>query len=116
MYHTHPALQPLMPFIDNKAPSKVKGLKDIWTPDGLILVWLEPSARTEMDKAHQYVVYRFGPGERKDLNDASHIVCITNQNYLKLPYEDGSTKYRYVVTVLDRLHNESKARSKSVKL
>ena len=28
--------------------------------------------------------------------------------FYKLPYEDGKTKYRYVVTALDRLHNESK--------
>ncbi len=116
MYHTHPALQPLMPFIDSKAPKKVHGLKDIWTPDGLMLVWLEPKAHTEMDKAHQYVVYRFGPGERKNLDDASHIVCITDKTFLKLPYTDGKTKYRYVVTVLDRTQNESKAKSESVKL
>ena len=32
------------------------------------------------------------------------------------PYEDGKTKYRYVVTALDRLHNESKSVAKKVKL
>ena len=38
------------------------------------------------------------------------------KTYLKLPYEDGKTKYTYVVTALDRLHNESKAVKKRVKL
>lgn len=35
---------------------------------------------------------------------------------IKLPYENGKTKYRYVVTALDRLHNESKAVKKKIKL
>jgi uncharacterized lipoprotein YddW (UPF0748 family) len=116
MYQTHPALQPLMPFIDDSTPRKVSGLKDIWTPDGLMLVWLEPKAKSEMDRAYRYVVYRFGPGEGKDINDASHILTITDQTFLKLPYEDGKTKYTYVVTVLNRLSAESKAKSRKVKL
>ena len=31
-------------------------------------------------------------------------------------HENGKTKYRYVVTALDRLHNESKAVKKKIKL
>jgi hypothetical protein len=105
-----------MPFIDHKAPGKVKGLKAIWTPDGLILVWLAPKAKTVMDEAHQYVVYRFGRNEKKNLGDASHIVTITDKTFLKLPYVKGTEKYKYYVTVLDRLQNESRAKSESVKL
>ena len=116
MYQTHPVLMPLMPYIDSKAPNKVRGLKDIWTPDGLVLVWLEPKAKTEMDKAYRYVVYRFSQGERVNIGDASHILCITNQNFIKLPYQDGSEKFKYVVTVLDRVQNESKPKVRDVKL
>ena len=36
-YHATPALQPLMPFLDDKAPKKVKKLKDMWMPDGYYL-------------------------------------------------------------------------------
>ena len=46
----------------------------------------------------------------------SHIVAITRDTYYKLPYENGKTKYNYVVTALDRLHNESKGAKKKVKL
>ena len=116
IYQKHIALQPLMPFIDSKAPGKVKGLKAIWTPDGFVLVWLQPKAKTPMDEARQYVVYRFASGEKKNLEDASHIVTVTNQTFLKLPYSDGKQKYKYYVTVLDRLQNESKAKSESLKL
>jgi len=51
-----------------------------------------------------------------NLEDPSHIVAITRNTFYQLPYESGKTKYRYVVTALDRLHNESKSASKKVKL
>lgn len=69
-----------------------------------------------MDRAVQYVVYRFDGKEKVNIDDASHIVAITRNNFYKLPYDDGKTKYRYVVTALDRLYNESKSVSKKVKL
>lgn len=102
-YHKYPALQPLYPFIDDKAPGKVKKLKDVWTEYGYILFWTAPKAKTVMDEAVQYVVYRFGNKEKVNLEDASKIVAITRDTFYKMPYEDGKTKYRYVVTALDRL-------------
>lgn len=115
-YHKYPALLPASPFMDDKAPGKVRKLKPVWTADGYILFWTAPKAKTEMDKAYHYVVYRFDKKEKVNLNDPSHIVAITHAEYYKLPYEDGKTKYRYVVTALDRLHNESKSVSKKIKL
>ena len=102
--------------MDNKAPGKVRKVKKVWTEDGYILFWTAPKADTEMDKAVQYVVYRFGSKEKVDIEDPSHIVAITRNPFYKLPYDDGKTKYRYVVTALDRLQNESKSVSKKVKL
>ena len=51
-----------------------------------------------------------------NLNDASKIVAITRDTFFPLPYEGGKVKYQYVVTALARLHNESKAVKKQVKL
>lgn len=115
-YHRYPALIPTSPFMDDKVPAKVKKLKPVWTADGYILFWTAPKAKKEMDKAIQYVVYRFTQGEKVNLEDASKIVTITRDTYYPLPYENGKTKYQYVVTALDRLHNESKAVKKKVKL
>lgn len=115
-YHRYPALQPLYPFIDKKAPGKVRKVKDIWMSDGYVLFWTAPKAKTEMDKAIKYVVYRFKKGEKRDIEDASKIVCITRDTFYKLPYEDGETTYYYVITALDRLQNESKAVKKKIKL
>lgn len=102
--------------MDDKAPGKVRKVKKVWTEDGYMLFWTAPKAKDEMDRAVQYVVYRFDGKEKVNIDDASHIVAITRNNFYKLPYDDGKTKYRYVVTALDRLHNESKSVSKKVKL
>lgn len=115
-YHKYPALPPVFDFMDSEAPGKVRHVKPLWTEDGYVLFWTEPKYKDEMNRAVQYVVYRFGQKEKIDLDDPSHIVAITRQPFYQLPYEDGKTKYRYVVTALDRLHNESKSVKKTVKL
>ena len=115
-YHKYPALPPVFDFIDNEAPAKVRKMKPVWTEDGYILFWTAPKYKEEMNRAVQYVVYRFNDKEKVNIDDPSHIVAITRDNFYKLPYEDGKTKYRYVVTALDRLHNESKSVGKTIKL
>lgn len=115
-YWRYPALQPLMPFIDHKAPKKVKKLKPVWTQDGYVLFWTAPNGSGWQNEAAQYVVYRFAPHEKVNIGDASKIVEITRNTFYKLPYDNGKTTYTYVVTALDRMHNESKMVKKKVKL
>lgn len=115
-YHKYPALVPVFDFMDDKAPEKVRKVKTVWTADGYMLFWTAPKAKDEMDRAVQYVVYRFDSKEKINLDDPSHIVAVTRDNFYPLPYEDGKAKFRYVVTALDRLHNESKSVAKKVKL
>lgn len=115
-YHKYPALPPVFSFMDEEAPKKVRKLKPVWTADGYILFWQAPKAKDPMDEAIQYVVYRFGKKEKVNLEDPSKIVSVTRNTWYKLPYLNGKTKYRYVVTALDRLHNESKAEDKKIKL
>ena len=115
-YHRTPALQPPMPWLDDKTPGKVRKLKPVWTEDGYMLFWTAPKAKKLMDEARQYVVYRFASNESINTEDPAHIVTITPNTFISLPYEDGSTKWTYVVTALDRLQNESKGVKKTVKL
>ena len=115
-YHKYLALPPVFDFMDNEAPAKVRKMKPVWTEDGYILFWTAPKYKEETNRAVQYVVYRFDAKEKVNIDDPSHIVAITRDNFYKLPYEDGKTKYRYVVTALDRLHNESKSVGKKIKL
>ena len=91
-YHKYPALPPVFDFIDNEAPAKVRKMKPVWTEDGYILFWTAPKYKEEMNRAVQYVVYRFNDKEKVNIDDPSHIVAITRDNFYKLPYEDGKTK------------------------
>ena len=115
-YWKTPALQPDMSFIDKKTTSKVRKLKPVWTSDGYILFWTAPKGKNWQNTATKYVVYRFAKGEKVQTNDASKIVAITTDTFYKLPYDDGKQKFTYVVTALNRLQNESKAKKKIVKL
>lgn len=112
-YWRHPALQPLMPFIDHKAPKKPRKVKVILTDDGPVLFWTAPKGKKWGDIAVKYVVYRFDKGERINLGDASKIVTVTPNTFYRLPVAgNGAT---YAVTALDRLSNESKAKRVRVK-
>jgi uncharacterized lipoprotein YddW (UPF0748 family) len=115
-YWRYPALQPRMTFIDADAPGKVRKVKPVWTADGYMLFWTAPKGKDWKDEAVKYVVYRFKKGEKVNIDNPSKIVTITTDTYISLPYQDGKTKYTYVVTALDRLQNESKAVKKNVKL
>ncbi len=116
VYWKTPALQPLMPFIDDKALKKVRKVKDVWTSDGYILFWTAPKGEGWKDEAVKYVVYRFDKGEKINTEDVSKIVALTDKTFYKMPYDNGKTRYTYVVTALDRMHNESKAKKIKVKL
>ena len=115
-YWKTPALQPLMPFIDGKAPKNPKRIKPVWTSDGYILFWSKPKGKGWKEEAVKYVVYRFSKSDKVDIKNPSHIIAVTSDTFLKLPYVDGLTPYTYVVTALDRMSNESKGVKKRVKL
>ncbi|MBR2638318.1 MAG: family 10 glycosylhydrolase [Bacteroidaceae bacterium] len=108
-YHSYPALVPEMPFIDKKAPKKVKGVRIIDTDDGKVLVWQprKDKKNDPMNKPWRYVVYCFPKGEKIDLDKTGNIVAITSSVYYPLT-SDEKGKRTYVVTVLDRMQNESK--------
>lgn len=105
-YYTYPALQPLMPFIDHKAPKKPR--KIIFHVDGgkVVLSWNAPKAKKELDKAYSYVVYDFKDGEKINLDDPSKILTITRNTFCVLPKD--LINHTICVTALDRVQNESK--------
>ncbi len=108
-YWRTPALQPLMPFIDGKAPKAPKRLKILPMEDGNVLFWTAPKGKSWLDEAVQYVVYRFEKGERIDTSNPSKIVAITRNTFFRLPQYQPGRRATYVVTALDRMSNESKS-------
>lgn len=106
-YYNSPALQPLSAGLPSNTPGKVRKLMPVETSDGPVLFWTAPKAKKELDRAVQYVVYRFEKGQTANLDDPRNIVAITNRLFLNLPYRDGSTQYIYIVTALNRIQRES---------
>lgn len=115
-YWKSPALQPLMPFIDDKAPKKPRKLKAHQNSTNLLLTWMAPKGNGWKDEAVKYVVYQFKPGESVDISDPSHIVSLTTHQSLETVKPAESGKYIYVVTALDRMSNESEIAKKKVKV
>jgi uncharacterized lipoprotein YddW (UPF0748 family) len=107
--YTKPALLPTMNWRDNTAPQPASNLTANVTGNSVQLNWTKtPATSNELDKARQYVVYRFNSATI-DLNDVSAIQFIT-PNDLNANYTDNNLfpgTYYYVVTALDRFHNES---------
>ncbi len=115
-YHRYPALIPAYTHMHNKAPQMVKKLKKEWTADGYMLRWKAKQSASNPELAAYFVVYRFDKGEAIDLSNPAKIVKITRKTQIQLPYDNGTRKYRYVVTAVDRFHNESSGRGIKIKL
>ena len=115
-YWRMPALQPLMPHIDKKAPKAPRKLKAVRMDDGEhVLFWMPPKGKGWQDEAASYVVYRFEKGEPINIDDPSKIVKVTTDCFYMIP-AGQSGRYTYVVTALDRMQNESKIAKVKVKL
>ena len=116
-YWKYPALPPLMPFLDDKAPKSVKSLKFSWTAAGPVLTWKAPKAGKKKwgDVANRFAIYRFAKGAKVNLNDVSALQAVIYDTQYPVPYVKDQ-KYVYVVTALDRVGNESKGKKVQVKL
>ncbi|MEO6831623.1 MAG: hypothetical protein ABI169_05455, partial [Chitinophagaceae bacterium] len=92
---------PTMKWLDS-IPPIAPVIKGTMTASGLLLQW------SHLNPDHgkmRYVVYQFTPGKKLDLNDATAILAITdNEQYV---IAKGELDNRYVVTAIDRLWNES---------
>ncbi|MDR1561906.1 MAG: family 10 glycosylhydrolase [Dysgonamonadaceae bacterium] len=113
----YPSLIPPYSRLHDRKPKEVKALRAEWTAEGYLLYWEQNGDTNNPESAQYYVVYRFAKKQKRNLNNPANIVAKTRDTYYKLPYENGAQKYKYVVTAVDRFHNESKrGKSKNVKL
>ena len=110
------ALIPSMPWIDNQAPKKPKFKKATRIAEGnLLTIQNNPS---DKDVAY-YVVYRFEGKNADNINDARNILTTVRKSVKKeTTYLDSTISqdkdYTYVITAVDRNHNESKETKKII--
>lgn len=110
--YKNPAIVPPMSWIDNTPPQPVLKLKK----RGKRVRWKVVKDAGEMNRPVSFVIYLNAEGEKFDAENSLYIHKITMSTKYKFSkINDKRRKYEVRVSVLDRLHNESKL-SKPVKL
>jgi uncharacterized lipoprotein YddW (UPF0748 family) len=106
-YHHYYALHPADNPFDLVPPHPAHHLTWENTAKGRTLSWSAPLWKLETDKASYYVIYRFRKTADINLDDPRNIVSVTKETSYNLPsWITGRNVY--VVTAVDRCHNESK--------
>lgn len=103
------ALVPAMPWKTGEVPDAPQLIRASGNPqDGIVLEWKDPVPSA----AAYYVVYRFNKDQSPDIEDPTHLLdIIPRGSYPTQRWVDHSAnrrqQYSYVITAVDRLHNES---------
>jgi fibronectin type 3 domain-containing protein len=107
--YPHKALVPTMPWIPatTPGPPQLTGIAGSQA-EGVRLEWKDTTPET----ASYYVIYRFNMADSVDTGNASRILEVVPRTaYANQSWVDHNTKkrtaYRYLITAVDRLHNES---------
>ncbi|MCR2806425.1 family 10 glycosylhydrolase [Paenibacillus soyae] len=111
--YRYPALVPTMPWLDDEAPEAPALLTASSSRAGQIeLRWKEAPAA---DDTSYFAVYRAEGTDAPNTEGPSQLIGTVRkqadeavQSYLDMSAQSGQ-KYTYLVTALDRLHNESEA-------
>ncbi|MEL6134609.1 MAG: fibronectin type III domain-containing protein [Bacteroidota bacterium] len=108
--YKYPALVPSMSWKDSIPPLAPQSLKGKNFENGTIgLTWTSPDTASDGQRAHYYVVYRFGKEDAINMDSPAHILGITQKTHFIDEQPQPLSDYTYVVTAVDRLHNESKS-------
>lgn len=102
-FNVNYALPPRMKWLDSIPPPAATLTSELYTK-GLLLKW---SGENPLQEPLKFVVYRFDARGKMDLNNPENIISIVQEpEYFDYEYAQHPES-RYVVTVLDRLWNES---------
>lgn len=112
IYH-YPSLIPSMPWIDHTAPKAPK-LRENKVIAGRVLFRIHDPKYSE---ARSYAIYRFEGTEPGSIEDPAHLFTTVRKTTSSQWFTDKSVEkgksYTYVVTALDRTHNESNPSKKA---
>ncbi len=111
--YRHRALIPPMSWKDGVPPLAASNLRYESSGSGpAMLRWNVPPAAADGDTASRYVVYRYptDPSPSPDIDDPANILFVSGSAAFDAPIPStDSGSYYYVVTSLDRNHNEGAA-------
>jgi hypothetical protein len=108
-YYNHPALPPVMLWLDSIPPNQPQQLLATAAPGKITLKWTAPLPAKDKEPVYGYVIYRFTGDEKVNVDRAENILSIryNNEQVAEDKTAEPNKKYIYVVTALDRLKNES---------
>jgi hypothetical protein len=110
-FYKYPALVPTMPWRDSIAPLAPENLKVHRHLQGITVQWKKPPKASDEDTAFYYVIYRFNKRSKASIEDPRNILSVYRGN--DYTFVDSTViprkRYYYLVTALDRFHNESAA-------
>lgn len=107
-WHKYEALIPPMTWKDSIPPQAPRNLTAYKAPGKVFLSWEPPILAPDGERASYYVLYRFQGNQAVHLNDPAYIVSLLKEpEYVDYSVQPGE-KYTYVLTSMDRLHNESR--------
>lgn len=100
-------LPPTMPWLDSIPPLAPSNLRYSVTQNGIQLDWEKPLQALDQETASSYMIYRFSDDEPINLHSSKNILAITQtENFIDSTAQESISFY-YIITSLDRLHNES---------
>jgi uncharacterized lipoprotein YddW (UPF0748 family) len=114
VYFRYPALPPADNSYDLMPPAAIRNLALTTKKGKKMLTWSAPEADNDEEKAAYYVIYGFNQSEKTNLEHPRNILDIVRDRRFVLP---ANSNYRvYVVTAIDRFHNESEGTLINLKL
>lgn len=105
-YHRYPALIPSMPWKDPLPPLPPAYPDARRQLSQVLLSWSPPPPASDGDTAVRYIIYRFRKQEPEDISRPEKIIGSTNKTFF-IDRSHATGNYYYLVTAMDRLHNES---------
>ncbi|MCS6969056.1 MAG: family 10 glycosylhydrolase [Cytophagales bacterium] len=110
-FYKYIALPPLMPWKAGTPPLPPTELEVLQSKKGALLRWSPPDQKTGLQRAvRYYAIYRAPANQALNLENPAHLIAVTGPENTFLDQNlpaDG--QYRYAVTALNRLYQESKA-------
>jgi uncharacterized lipoprotein YddW (UPF0748 family) len=105
-----PVLLPQMAWKDQTVPPAPRNATIRSAPDGVIVEWLQPAASDNpLARPRQYAIYRFEEGATFDLSNVQALIGVTANDTTAFidTAPNRPENPVYLVTALNRLHNES---------
>ncbi len=108
VYQSKPALLPEYPGIDMMAPAAPTDLKYETDSTGITISWESAETTNPKDEIRYFAIYMFEEDQDVNVENMNALRCVTAERSYFIPADEYILCKWFVVTAIDRMHNESK--------